>query len=228
MPNIAWRWVLAPLFVGLSVFAVHWVYKSTPVTALEFNGALNVWSAEQLTQPLLWVKDESFFSVDVNAVHQQLQALPLIKNVSVRKQWPGTLEIRISEDLPIALWNNDKVLSASGKISDLPEGLNIEGLVQMSSTGEQTEQVVRYYRRLQQVLNDQQLRIVELKVSAVGSVEAKISNGWQVKLGRQYIEERVERLDKILRYLPHEKITIVDLRYGKGAAIRWREPQEIG
>ena len=228
MPQVAWRWLLLPLLSGLILVGGHWVYKSTPVTAIEFNGALSIWSAEQLTAPLMWVKDESFFSLDVKKVHQQLQALPLIKHVSVRKQWPGTIEIKISEDLPIALWNKDKVLSASGKISALPLGLNTEGLTQMSGAGQQAEQVVRYYRRLQQALNDQKLRVLELSVSEVGSVEATLSNGWQVKLGRQYIEERVERLDKILRYLPQEKVAVVDLRYGKGAAIRWREQQEIG
>ncbi len=228
MPKIAWRWLLLPLLSGLVVFAAHWVYKSTPVTAIEFNGTFSVWNAEQLTEPLMWVRDESFFSLDVNKVHQQLQALPLIKHVSVRKQWPNTVQVTISEDVPIALWNHDKVLSASGKVSDLPVGLNTEGLIQMSGAGQQTEQVVRYYRRLQQVLNDQQLRVLELSVSEVGSVEAKLSNGWHVKLGRQYIEERVERLEKILRYFPQEKVAIVDLRYGKGAAIRWREQQEIG
>lgn len=228
MPKIAWRWLLAPLFSGLLVFTAHWIYKSTPVTTIEFNGTFSVWSAEQLTEPLMWVKDESFFSLDVKKVHKQLQALALIKHVSVRKQWPGTIEVTISEDVPIALWNNDKVLSASGKISDLPTGLNTEALIQMSGAGQQAEQVVRYYRRLQQVLNHQKLRVLELRVSEIGSVEAKLSNGWHVKLGRQYIEERVERLDKILRYIPQEKVAIVDLRYGKGAAIRWREQQEIG
>lgn len=228
MPTIPWRWILLPIFSGFLAFSVHWVYTSTPVTAIEFTGALNVWNAEQLTESLLWIKDESFFSLDVNKVHQQLQALPLVKHVSVRKRWPGTIDIKVSEDVPIALWNNDKVLSASGKVSVLPEGLKTEGLVQMSGPEQQTEQVVRYYRRLQQALIDQKLRVQELSVSEVGSVEAKLSNGWQVKLGRQYIEERVERLDRILRYFPQEKVDIVDLRYGKGAAIRWREQQEIG
>ncbi len=227
MPKIAWRWLLVPLFAGLFIVSTHWVYKSTPVTAIEFNGAFTVWSPEQLTQPLLWIKDESFFSLDVKKVHQQLQALPLIKHVSVRKQWPGTIQVNITEDVPIALWNNDKVLSASGKVSNLPQGMNTEDLIQMSGAGQQTEQVVRYYRRLQQVLNDQKIRVLELSVSEVGSVEAKLSNGWHVKLGRQYIEERVERLERILRYFPQEKVAIVDLRYGKGAAIRWREQQEI-
>lgn len=227
MPNIPWRWFLLPILSVFLGYSVHWVYTSTPVTAIEFTGALSVWNAEQLTEPLLWVKDESFFSLDVNKVHQQLQALPLIKQVSVRKQWPGTIEIKISEDVPVALWNSGKVLSASGKVSMLPEGLNTEGLVQMSGSEKQTEQVVRYYRRLQQALYDQQLRVQQLSVSEVGSVEAILSNGWQVKLGRQFIEKRVERLDKILRYFPQEKIDVVDLRYGKGAAIRWREPQEI-
>src|SRR5690554_611911 len=228
MPTIAWRWLLLPFFSGLLMFAAHWVYTSTPVSAIEFNGTFSVWSAEQLTEPLVWVKNESFFSLDVKKVHQQLQALPLIKHVSVRKQWPSTVQVTISEDVPIALWNNDKVLSASGKISGLPVGLPTDDLIQMSGAGQQTEQVVRYYRRLQQVLNDQKIRVLELNVSTVGSVEAKLSNGWHVKLGRQYIEERVERLDKILRYIPQEKVAIVDLRYGKGAAIRWREQQEIG
>lgn len=227
MPQKAWRWLLLPLLSGLLLLSGNWIYKSTPVTAIEFNGALSVWSAEQLTEHLLWVKEESFFTLDVSKVHQQLQALPLMKRVSVRKQWPGTIKVKIREDVPVALWNDNKVLSASGKVSDLPAGVLTDGLIQMSGASEQTEQVVRYYRRLQQVLNRQKLKVIKLSVSKVGSIEATLSNDWQVKLGRQYIEERVERLEVILRSIPQEKVAIVDLRYGKGAAIRWREQQEI-
>ena len=35
-------------------------------------------------------------------------------------------------------------------------------------------------------------------------------------------EDRIIRLEQLLRYLPQEKVAKIDLRYGKGAAISWR------
>jgi cell division septal protein FtsQ len=35
------------------------------------------------------------------------------------------------------------------------------------------------------------------------------------------LEQRLERLIELLKILPQEKVAVVDLRYGKGAAIKW-------
>lgn len=226
--HIRWQWLALPV-LGLALVAgMRWGYQSWPVTVIDVGGRLSVWQADDIARQLVWVKSESFFSLDVEQVHQQLQALPLVLQVNVRKRWPGTLDIRLYEDVPVALWNNDRLLSASGTLSAVPEGLDTTGLTRMQGSSAQAEQAVRFFRRIQQVLAGQAVRVMQLHITATGAVQVQLNNGWQVEFGRQYFEQRVLRLAELLTRLPQEKVQAVDLRYGKGAAIRWHQDQEMG
>lgn len=228
LPSLPWHWLALPVLLLALVYGTQWLVQRWPLTAIEVTGRMSAWDAGRIGQELLWVKDESFFSLDVEQVHQQLQALPLVMQVSVRKRWPGTLDIHLTEDVPVAVWNGSELLSASGMLSRIPEGLDVSTLTGMEGPGQQAAQAVRYFRRIQQVLNERAVRVEKLSISATGAVQARLSNGWSVEFGRQYFEERVLRLEKLLLQLPQEKVATVDLRYGKGAAISWRREQEMG
>lgn len=228
LPKIHWQWLFVPLLLVMLVGGARWMYHSWPVTNIEVTGRMSFWQEDDIRQRLSWVTEESFFSLDVNTVYQQVQALPLVVKATVRKRWPGTLEVQLTEDIPVALWNSDQLLSASGGLSAVPDGMNVSHLTSMQGPAQQAEQAVRYFRRVQQMLNTQSVMVKHLSISATGSIRVLLSNGWQVEFGRQYFEERVLRLEKLLQYLPQEKVAGIDLRYGKGAAIRWRHEQEIG
>ncbi|WP_296984840.1 MULTISPECIES: cell division protein FtsQ/DivIB [unclassified Thalassolituus] len=228
LPSIPWHWVGAVLFTVVVIAGGKWAYQSWPIQEIEVNGRLSVWDANELAKQLAWVKNESFFSLDPQAVYKQLDALPLIKQVMVRKQWPGTLQVMIAEDLPMAVMNDKKLLSISGELSEIPQGYNTEGLARINGDEGQAETAVRYFRRVQQSLKQKELAINMLTVNKVGSVSLSLSNGWQVNLGRQYFEERLQRLGRLLADLPADAVESLDLRYGKGAAVRWRSTQEMG
>lgn len=226
--NIRWQWLLLPLLVIALTAGMRWGYQSWPVTAIDISGRLSVWQPAELAQQLAWVNQESFFSLDVEKVHRQLQKLPLVLQVNVRKRWPGTLEVKLYEDVAVAVWNKNGLLSASGMLGAIPPGFDVSMLTHMEGEASQAEQAVRYFRRIQQVLAGRSVRVTHLRVAATGSVQAQLNNGWQVDFGRQYFEERVLRLEALLARLPHDQVVAVDLRYGKGAAIRWQRNQEMG
>lgn len=228
MPSVQWQWFVVPVMLLGLIAGMRWGYHNWPITTVEVSGRMSVWEADDIASMLVWVKRESFFSLDVDDVHLQLKALPLVLQVTVSKRWPGTVDVRIFEDVPVAVWNKTQLLSASGLLSSIPAGVNTESLTQMEGEDRQEEQAVRHYRRIQQVLAGQPVQVEKLRVSATGSVQAILTNGWQIEFGRQYFEERVLRLEKLLSVLPQEKVEAIDLRYGKGAAIRWNTKQELG
>ncbi|MAD46998.1 MAG: hypothetical protein CMI02_04625 [Oceanospirillaceae bacterium] len=228
LPPIPWHLLGILVMVSAVVAGGRWAYQSWPIEEIQVNGRLSVWQAEDIAQRLSWVKNESFFSLDPQKVYSQLDALPLVKQVMVRKQWPGTLQIKIAEDLPMALMNDHRLLSIGGEISDVPDGYDTSGLARINGDESQVATAVRYFRRVQQSLKQKELKINMLTVNKVGSVSLSLSNGWQVNLGRQYFEERIQRLGSLLTKLPQSKVESLDLRYGKGAAVRWRSTQEMG
>jgi len=228
LPRIPWRLFGSLALVALLVTGGRWVYHSWPIQDIEINGRLNVWKAEDIAHQLSWVKGESFFSLDPQKVYQQVAGLPLVKQVMVRKKWPGTLQIMVAEDLPMALMNGKKLLSMAGDVSEIPEGYDISQLARINGDETKVAIAVRYFRRVQQSLKQKELKIDLLTINRVGSVSLNLSNGWEVKLGRQYFEERVQRLSTLLSKLPQADVESLDLRYGKGAAVRWRTTQEMG
>ncbi|MCX2960017.1 MAG: FtsQ-type POTRA domain-containing protein, partial [Serratia symbiotica] len=55
-----------------------------------------------------------------NVFQQQIERLPWIKQVSVRKEWPDELKIHLVEYVPIARWNDFYLIDNEGKIFSVP------------------------------------------------------------------------------------------------------------
>jgi len=56
----------------------------------------------------------SFFELDVKRVQQLVKDLPWVATVSVRKQWPDTIQVYVVEHEAVAHWNSDLLLNQSG------------------------------------------------------------------------------------------------------------------
>jgi len=218
-------WLVQSVFVvsliALSTWGLQQVRWGWPVEQVEIEGEFRYWQAEELAQELLWVKEQNFFSLNVRQVKSELEQLALIKNVQVKKVWPDTLLVKFKEDIPVAVWNQSTLLNPSGKELILPASFDETGLPKLSGPEQQIEQVMRQFQRFQSRLTSVGAVMVSLTMNTVGSWQVELDNGWMIRLGRQQIEQRLERLIELLKILPHEKVAVVDLRYGKGAAIKW-------
>lgn len=52
----------------------------------------------------------TFMKLDVNEVQQQLERIPWLRQVTVRKQWPDELKIHLVEYVPYARWNDSQMV----------------------------------------------------------------------------------------------------------------------
>jgi cell division protein FtsQ len=53
----------------------------------------------------------SLFTFDLDAARERVEALPWVARATLRKLYPDTLEVAVSERLPYALWQNGDVVS---------------------------------------------------------------------------------------------------------------------
>lgn len=219
------KWFAQIIFIGLllgsSIWGLQQVSWGWPVEQVEIEGEFRYWQANDLAKQLLWVKEQNFFSLDVRQVKYEIEQLALIKSAQVKKVWPETLLIKFKEDIPVAVWNQQTLLNPQGEELVLPSRFNTAELPKLFGPEQHTEQVMRQFQRFQSRLSSVDAAMVSLTMSAVGSWQIELSNGWTIRLGRKQIEQRVERLIELLKILPQEKVAVVDLRYGKGAAIKW-------
>lgn len=204
------------------------VFRNWPVADIELVGRFDVIDPYELAEQLLWLKSENYFTLDVYDVYRQLRQEPMVASLAVRKQWPSSLQILIYEDVPVALWNDATVLMASGRMVEPPSRLDTSSLLKLYGADPVQSDSLRIFKRLQQALGNYGIQVVSMRVNPVLSVDATLSNGWVVRLGRQYFDERMQRLIALLGVYKAGEISQVDLRYGKGAAIRWSNTGETG
>ena len=197
------------------------VHLGWQVAQVEIEGEFRYWQPRQIIEQIIWVKKKNFLTVDVREVQQALEALSLVKSAKVKKVWPETLLIQVKEDIPVALWNGQFLLNPLGQELPRPENFETDNLPQLSGRDAQAEEVMRHYQRFQSRFEPIDEKIEALEVSDWGNWQMTLSNGWSVVLGRKDIEQRMLRLMKLIQTLPAEQVEKVDLRYGKGAAIKW-------
>jgi cell division protein FtsQ len=218
-------WVVQAAFVICLLVSAGWGLQQVrwgwSVEQVEIEGEFRYWQAQDLAKQLLWIKEQNFFSLDVRQVKQELEQLALIKSVQIKKVWPDTLLVKFKEDIPVAVWNNDSLLNPLGEELVLPSSFDQSRLPRLSGPEQMTAQVMRQFQRFQSRLSEVDAAMIRLSMNTIGSWEIELENGWTIRLGRQQLEQRVERLIELLKILPQEKVAVVDLRYGKGAAIKW-------
>ena len=82
------------------------------------------------------------------------------------------------------------------------------------------------FHRLQRRFEAVDERLVSLSVDSRGAFDLELINGLQIKLGRDDIDHKIDRLAKIYlqQILPRrERIDRLDLRYSNGFAVAWKK-----
>lgn len=171
-----------------------------------------------------------FFDLDIRGVHNSVAALPWVDRAQVRRRWPNGVVVHVWERQPAALWDEHSLLTADGVVftptkatlpADLPslrgpkdtERLLLEGLSHMSD-----------------VLAPAGLKVMAIAIDDRGSWNVQLDTGLVLRLGRSQIEERLRRFaDTTVPTLGDrlERVTYVDMRYGSGFAVGWREPPPV-
>lgn len=200
--------------------------KQWRITRVDVNDDLVFLNVQDVARSVLVFKGMFFFDVDVSQVRRNIFELPMVGQVTVVKRWPDTLDIRVSEKVPVAYWNQNQLLASDGSLSLKPEGFSNHSLPQFSGDAAWRETLVRSYRQAQQALAVHNISVNHLSMNTVQSLEAQLSNGWTIRFGRQFFEERLKRLNVLLLNLSGKNVHHIDLRYGKGAAIRWTDTGE--
>lgn len=172
------------------------------------------------------VRDIGLVSVDLAAVQRAVQQLPWVDSATVERQWPSTLEIRVTEQVPAARWGANGLLNTRGElfISEArhipPELPRLSG--PLGSEGE----VARRYLSAQGALTEAGMRLTAVRLDSRGSWEFDLDNGITVRLGRRQVDERFTRFVQagVGQIAAHASdINYIDMRYTNGFAIGWRQ-----
>jgi len=213
------------LAVSLSVYVVTLWLMNRPIEAVVIDGAFDRVSAIQVEDALGRHIQTGFLSADLQAIRRQLNQLPWVASATVRRRWPGTIEVSIEEQSPAARWGDAGLLNIDGElfiqnVTHAPAELPL-----LSGPHGTEHRVAEMYFRIKKRLERRGMAAVSLRLDDRGAWEMQLISGIRVRLGARMVETRLNRffeaLDKVVA-VQAEDVDYIDMRYTNGFAIGWK------
>lgn len=200
-----------------------------PLSRLVVTGERHFTTNDDIRQSILALgAPGTFMSQNVDIIQQQIERLPWIKQASVRKQWPDELKIHVVEYVPVARWNDLRLLDTDGKSFSVPAERTIRQKMPLLYGPEGSEQeVLDGYRVMGKMLAANRYTLKTVAMSARHSWQLGLDNDVRLELGR---DDRDGRLARFIELYPallqqgqasNQRVSYVDLRYDSGAAVGW-------
>ncbi len=201
--------------------------NTLPIKSVQVKGEFRYLAQQDVYDALGGLTSGGFFNVDVVAVKLAAESLPWVDGASVRRIWPDTLQIKITEQVPLAVWGKTKVVNARGELFQPPAKGLPEHLPRFVGPEGTEKKVAVNYQLLSEKLAQLDLSVNELRLTKRRAWRMRLANGLQLLLGKTVSDERLERFASAYPKLLGEKVAqidSVDLRYTNGFAVRLKEP----
>jgi cell division protein FtsQ len=212
--------VLAGMGILAACFgALYWLLlpEHFPLTRVEFRGTLERTTRTELERALPRISG-NFFAADLAQVRASVERLPWVRQVAVRRAWPGRLEISVEEHVALARWGDEALVNTYGERF----GGKTDQLlpVFIGPAGTQAE-MARRYAKFTAIVTPLATKIERVVLSPRHAWQLRLANGLHVALGRDadLAEERLRRFVAVYPAV-NNKNEYVDLRYPNGFAVR--------
>ena len=200
--------------------------QSLPVKQISVTGKLEHTRKDEIQQLIQPALSGGFLNADLTLIREQLQGLPWIYEVNVRRRWPSALEIHVVEQLPIARWGELGFLNHQAQVFQTNREGNWDDLPLLQGPEGTARVLMANYQRLEEFLQPLRLEVTELSLDERGQLEAVLQGDTRVLLGQDEFVERVKRLVSLYQGElagRRAEVARVDLRYESGLAVVFRE-----
>jgi cell division protein FtsQ len=200
-----------------------------PINTVKVSASYQHLSHEALQQVLAKYTNLSFFTIPLSKLQNELNQMPWIDSARLKRTWPDTLTIKITEKKPVAFWGKNNLMTVDGSLFKqdvLPQNLNIPHL---SGPNEQKLEVLQVYEKLSKILARYDLKADKLKLSADQAWILFLPNDIKIFLGKKELATRLERFCRAYPAVfaqKRDQLASVDLRYSRGMAVQWK--QQLG
>jgi cell division protein FtsQ len=212
---------LAAALVAALLGAVAWygytALASRPVKQVVFSGdvdrvppAIAAEFARELGQRTV--------GTSLASVRENAKRIPWVRDASVRRRYPDTIEVRFEAYHALARWNDNRLVSDAGEIfaAEAPAGLPL-----FQGADADAPTIVRAWPELVRWLAPVGAPS-EVSLNARGAWEVTLASGLHIALGRDELQARAQRFAIAWPQLAARGIDTkyADLRYPNGFALR--------
>jgi len=205
--------------------------NNKPIRSVKIEGAFQYISKDKLKQVLSPFMQRGYYHADMGAIHHALQALALVDKIDVKRVWPDTVYIKITERKPVVRWGDNALLTKQGDLL-VPDNIeNFKNLPLITGPEGQERKLLEIMKGIYIDLKDKSLQLAEFHVNERRAWRIKLASGLEMQLGRKAPLENMQRFLKTMDLLGAEQLALmasVDMRYPNGYAVKWKpETPEI-
>ena len=221
---------LLALSVALAVYgALHWLvhrpmFSIDRVEIAERPAHVTTRQVEDVVRREL---RGNFFTLDLEASRRAFARLPWVREASLERRWPGTLEVRIVEQQAMAVWQDGGLVNREG---DVFQGASDAELPLFGGPEGSSRLVAERFAAIRAELAGVGLvpRAIELSPRHAWSVE--LQGGPRIELGRstdlaalqRFVDAYPQHIEPLL-----PRLAQIDLRYRNGFALRSRDGKPL-
>ena len=187
--------------------------------------SLNVNEAEIFKVAEKYLKNKSFFNINLDYLKNSIEKVAWVKNAYIRRSYPNEVIIFIEEYTPVAVWNNDSYISENGYIFSANK---IEKkLPKISSYSNRNIIIFEYFSLILDGIRKNKLndKVLLIKENEIRSLTVLLESNIAIKFGSKNIKERIGiffKAYKTLNTSDLKKIRYIDMRYSNGFSIGWK------
>ena len=222
------------MFALAAVIAVSLAWQAAirsdafPLRELVVTGELSNLDPDDVSDAFAVAIPGNFFGADLAAVRERLEAVPWVRSVEVRREWPNRLEARVEEHVALARWGDKDLVNTFGEVFAAPSSARLPALAGPPGT---SREVASRYAGFRDRLAPLGLDLTHVTLSGRYAWQLKMdtpaSRGLTVELGREQLKDPLDaRLARFVEAWPKtlgrldRRLDYVDLRYPNGFALR--------
>jgi cell division protein FtsQ len=213
------------LALGAAVTGGGYYLLDVPLRSIEMEAPMQRVTAMQIEAAMRDALDGGFLSIGIGRLQQALESLPWVDRARVRRVWPAGLRVTITEQVAAARWGESGLLNTRGELFDSDVRQMPAELPLLAGPIGSEEQVARLYFEYRTRLLPLGMRIDGVTLDPRGAWRIHLSNGVELRLGREQPEQRMERFLRAAAPIVNARaseLAYVDLRYSNGFALGWR------
>ena len=220
--------VAIALLVGVWELVEFDFGKLAPIEKVEIEGQFENISHDGFRDQVVAVINGGYFSLDLDAMRIALMDLPWVDDVSVRRQWPSGIHIKVTEKQAVAYWNDDAMISNRGDVFK-PEIINHQlALPKLNGPDGLHNKMWMFLTTINKDFSLMGFDVVDLNLDdrrawSLHFLSGNVTDEIEVKLGRDHAEDRLVRFVRVFSNMDKfnlKNTAVIDLRYPNGFAMK--------
>jgi len=217
-------------FVTIGLLTADQLYRpqAFAIDQLKIKGKFRYMDPNEIQAVVMERSIGNFFSVNLDEIKSRVETLPWVQSAQVRREWPNTLQVSVSEHRPVMRWQKDQWVNALGQVINVPKAaVNIKQPVVLSGNKDDAELILHNAFLWQKRLSQDGLELRRVSLSGSHAWTLSLYHGlsdssFELLLGRIDASQRLERFRSLFdkRFSnSNQRLQRVDARYPDGLAI---------